>query len=222
MCFNANASFGVGAVIGIIGIITAKKASNPSQFAFAGIPLIFAVQQFLEGFLWLALGHQDNFEKQKIATYAFIFIAQVIWPIWVPFSIMLLERDNKRKRILPVFLIIGGLSSLFGAYRVIFYDIEAQIVNNHIKYVFHDSNPILIFFSALYIIATTFSPFVSKVKGMNLLGALLLISLIISWIFFESYTVSVWCFFAAIMSSIVLRIILKLNIKPAIKNASIG
>jgi hypothetical protein len=46
MCFSANASFGMGAVLMVAGIASVKKVNNLSQVIFAAIPLLFAVQQF--------------------------------------------------------------------------------------------------------------------------------------------------------------------------------
>lgn len=218
MCFNANVSFGASVVIGIIGIVTIKQVKTPSQYAFASIPLLFAIQQFVEGVLWLALKHPDDIIKQQIASHVFIIIAQVIWPVWVPFSILLLENEKKRRKILFIFLFIGALLSFFGAYRILFYDVFAKIDGHHIKYDFNFSSRILPFAAIFYILPTIISPFVSSVKRMVLLGILLLSSLIISKLFFDIYTISVWCFFAAIISSVVLLIISKLNFTPLEKS----
>jgi len=98
MCFNANVSFGAGVVIGIIGIATIKKIKTPSQLAFASIPLIFAIQQFMEGVLWLALEQPDNLLKQEMATYTYLIIAQCIWSIFVPFSIFAFGKRRKKKK----------------------------------------------------------------------------------------------------------------------------
>ncbi len=73
MCFNANASFGASAVIGVIGILALRKVKNPSHYAFAGIPLLFAIQQFVEGVLWLALKQPHSILKQQIAIHQFWF-----------------------------------------------------------------------------------------------------------------------------------------------------
>ena len=55
MCFSANASFGAGVVLTIIGVAAIKKVQHPSQILFASIPLLFAVQQISEGILWITL-----------------------------------------------------------------------------------------------------------------------------------------------------------------------
>ncbi len=142
----------------------------------------------------------------------------MVWPIFIPISIFLMEKEKLRKKILVIFLVIGGILSTFGAYRILFYDVIAQIENHHIRYDFNIVSPIMPFAALFYILPTIISPFISSVKRMVLLGTLLVFSLIISKIFFEVYTISVWCFFAAIISGMVLLIISKLNFVPEIKS----
>jgi hypothetical protein len=122
-----------------------------------------------------------------------------------------MEKEKIRQKILLVFLLIGVVVSTFGVYRILFYDVVAQIENHHIKYDFIFSSPILPFVGIFYVLPTIISPFISSIKRMILLGTLLVSSLIISKVFFEVYTISVWCFFAAIISSVVFMIISKLN-----------
>ena len=68
MCFSASASFGAGIVLSSIGIATITKTQSRSQLSLAFIPLIFAVQQFSEGFLWLSLLHPGFAFLQQIKT----------------------------------------------------------------------------------------------------------------------------------------------------------
>src|SRR5687768_18398485 len=96
MCFSATASFGAGIVLSTIGIATIKKAQRREQLAFAAIPLLFAVQQFSEGFVWVGL-QNSNALMASAGTYVFLFFAQVLWPFWVPWSVMILEKKETRR-----------------------------------------------------------------------------------------------------------------------------
>ena len=107
-----------------------------------------------------------------------------------------------------------------GGFRLFGTDDKGADVFSLILYGFNISSPIMPFAALFYILPTIISPFISSVKRMVLLGSLLLFSLIISKIFFEVYTISVWCFFAAIISSVVFMIISKLNFVPEIKSTS--
>ena len=127
MCFSAEASFGASIVLGGVGILTIRKVQVRSQILFACIPFIFSFQQFSEGVLWLALHNKGFAFLQPIATYTFLIFAQIVWPTWVPLSILLLEKAVRRKNILYVILGFGILCSVSLTYCFIFYDVHSEI-----------------------------------------------------------------------------------------------
>jgi hypothetical protein len=56
MCFSATASFTAGAVLLGVGALTLRSALTSRQrhvLPFAAIPLLFAIQQLIEGVIWL-------------------------------------------------------------------------------------------------------------------------------------------------------------------------
>ena len=55
MCFSASASFVTAAITGAIGIVTLTRVNEPRELPFAATPLLFALQQAVEGLLWLNL-----------------------------------------------------------------------------------------------------------------------------------------------------------------------
>ena len=200
MCFSATASFTSGIVLGTIGVVTVKNSPQPHHKPFAIIPLIFAFQQFTEGFLWLALKGKIDPAWEHIFTHSFITIAQVVWPFWVPFSISLLEQNPKRKKIFYFLIAIGCMISLSIAYRLLFYPAYSTIEQHHISY--HLAFPVTIHYlgAICYCIVILAPPFVSSVKRMHLLGTFAFVSFIAAEIFYTKYVISVWCFFAAIIS----------------------
>ena len=109
MCFSASASFAASAVLGTIGVIAVAKAKTNPQRVFAVIPLIFSLQQLSEGFLWLSLKDPALAAGQPFFTYGFLVFAMAVWPFWIPFSIWLLEKDVKKKKIMNGFVIIGAV-----------------------------------------------------------------------------------------------------------------
>ena len=108
MCFSATASFSAGVVLTVIGVATIKKVQHPSQILFASIPLLFAIQQIAEGILWLTLPNPAYLPTQVSFTYIFLFFAQVVWPLWVPMAILLLEKEDLRKRV-QRYLVAAGM-----------------------------------------------------------------------------------------------------------------
>lgn len=53
MCFSASASFTAAAVLLGLGTVTMRRARSRRELPYAAIPLLFGVQQLLEGMLWL-------------------------------------------------------------------------------------------------------------------------------------------------------------------------
>jgi hypothetical protein len=63
----------------------------------------------------------------------------------------------------------------------------------------------------LYIMATIITPFISSIKKMKWLGFVFLASYFFAVILYNGFVISVWCFFAALLSFVVLWIILSLR-----------
>jgi hypothetical protein len=211
MCFSASASFGAGVVLSVIGVASIKKAQSPSQNAFASIPLLFAVQQITEGFVWLSLSNPAYAILQQVATYNFLFFAQVVWPAWFPFAILKLEPKESRRMPGKILIGIGALVSLYLAYCLLNFSVEAKIVGAHISYIQNYPTSISKYCAFLYIVATIVPPFFSHIKRMWMLGTTILISYIITGMFYADYIVSVWCFFASIISISVFAILYELK-----------
>ncbi len=205
MCFSAGASFTAAAVLGGIGVASLKKASTRSQIMFASIPMLFGIQQLSEGFLWLSLSQAGYEGWRETATYIFLFFAQFLWPIWIPGSMLLMEHNKTRKKLLWISLIAGIITSVLLMYRMVFLNVEASIQHHHIDYNIESPQWIMIVSSILYVLSIVASPFFSSAKGIKPIAFLLLISLLATKIFYEAYLVSVWCFFAAGLSILVLR-----------------
>lgn len=201
MCFSASASFVASAALLTGGVATLKQTTNVRQIPFASIPMLFGVQQLMEGFLWLSFMNPDYSAFGKPSTYMFLIFAQVVWPALVPISIYLLEKDPKTKKILLVLSGIGAIVSLYITYSLLFYPVEAGISSHHIAYYTNFPHQRGVIPSLLYLLPTVVPPFMSGLRKMNFLGAIILISLIISKVYFPvANLVSVWCYFAALIS----------------------
>jgi hypothetical protein len=209
MCFSATASFVTGSLLLGGGIGAAKIAKSPSHIPFAVIPILFGLQQFSEGFLWLALENEGYEKWELIFATAFLLFAQGIWPVWVPFSIWRLEKDQKRKKILAAFLIMGGIVSVYLIYCILSLPVSANIKGGHMAYVMGFPHTETYYLAVIYLIPIILSPMVSSVKWMKIIGILIAGSFFITKYFFDGYVISVWCFFAAVISIGVLIIVNK-------------
>lgn len=207
MCFSAGASFTGGALITVIGVMTTHKNSDPSRRLFASIPLIFGAQQISEGFVWVALQSSGNDLMLSISSYVFLFAALVLWPFYLPLSVMLMEKGKDLRRVLIPFLVVGVIVSIYYGLRLVVNEIEPIISSHHIKYTGNIPQRRALFAFAGYAAATLIPLFISSARRMWLLGLLMALSCLVTGIFYKEYLTSVWCFFAALISIVIYWII---------------
>jgi len=217
MCFSASASFSAGIVLVVIGTVTLRKVRHPSQILFASIPLIFGIQQIAEGALWLTLPKPEYLTIQKLATYIFLFFAQVVWPIWVPIAILKLENSESKRRIQSVLVGAGLIVGIYLGACLFNYDVQAKVIGHHISYVQDYPHLLRYYGIILYAMATIIPTFFSSIKSMWMLGVSVLISYIVTAVFYEHYVLSVWCFFASIISLSIYAITVEVS-KPQQRN----
>lgn len=211
MCFSASASFTVSTILIVGGVVALRKVKEPSQIAFASLPFLFAIQQFSEGFVWLSLTNPDYEKYNMFSTFVFVFFAQVVWPFLVPFSIMILEKNKFRKKVMMVFVVIGGLLTIYLANRLFTTPVYSEEKKLHIMYHFGYPLSRFTYPGVFYFLATVIPALISTSKNMIYFGVAILSSFITSLIFFELHVISVWCFFAAIISLLIIKIIGDLN-----------
>ncbi|HEY5590600.1 MAG TPA: DUF6629 family protein [Paludibacter sp.] len=207
MCFSTEASFAGGIIISAIGVATIRKVHKPSQIIFACIPLFFGIQQIAEGFLWLALQNPEYANIQKLATYSFLIMAEVFWPFMTPLAILLMEENKKRIKILRILLGMGLSVSLYFIYCLLSFNVTPEIRGYHIEYLEDYPKSLQLVVFSVYLITSIAPLFVSTIKRTYLLGILMAISCLITIIFFTQYLTSVWCFFGALISIVILWIL---------------
>lgn len=198
MCFSATASLVAGGALSVTGGLTMMQAKTKSELPFASIPLLFGIQQAIEGVVWLSFGVPL---LHTIATYAYILFSHVLWPIFIPLAIMLLETDQHRKKILGFISFVGLAVGAYLAYYIITDVVTVQVINKSLSYYSLNFYPTLILM--MYLLATCGSCFFSSHRIIHFFGTVLSLSFVIAaWFFFETFF-SVWCFLAAILSVMV-------------------
>ena len=80
-----------------LGVATLRAIRRRAEIPFAAIPLLFGLQQLVEGLLWLSFRF-DSPQLNVAMTYLFAMFSHVLWPIFVPFAIGLLEPVPWRRK----------------------------------------------------------------------------------------------------------------------------
>lgn len=203
MCFSAEASFVGAAALTAASVLTLKKVTKPSLILFASIPLLFGLQQCTEGIVWITLREPGYHAVSQVATMVFLIFAELVWPIMVPLAVLFMEDHRKRRQLLWLLLATGTLLALYNAYCLILYSVRPEIMKQHIRYNVHFPREIRLYATWTYIAVTTLPFFVSSIKRTKILGILVILSLAVTYIFYRQYLISVWCFFAALMSGVI-------------------
>ena len=200
MCFSATASFVAGTTLSGIGVAALRNTQHRNELPFAMIPLLFGVQQLTEGVVWLTFGRDVPLLKH-VMTYAFASFAYVVWPMYAPFALAVLEKVQWRKRAIFAFLGAGIVVAVYLLNNITTGPVVATVVGKHIVYVAQPiSWPAV---PVLYLAATCVSGFFSSHLFVRLFGVLALVAAIVAYVVHVEALVSVWCFFAAVLSTLI-------------------
>ena len=200
MCFSASASFIAGTSLSAVGGITLIKTERKAEIPFAMVPLLFGIQQITEGVIWLTFGLDAPLLKLTM-TFVYSLFSHTLWPIFMPFSVALLETVPWRKKTISALHLVGIAVGLYLLYFILKFPVTAKVVGKHIVYV--SPHFYILVVMGFYLAATCASCLLSSHKLINLFGALLLSSFIAAYVIHITTLVSMWCFFAAILSLIV-------------------
>jgi hypothetical protein len=209
MCFSAVANFTGSGVLATIGVITLTKVKHRRELLFATLPTLFAIHQFIEGFVWLGLDGVLSPAVTHDMGAAFMLYAQGLLPFLLPLSVMLFEPTRQsRRRMLP-FLIIGGATALYILWALTAFPTQVFVRENSIVYINQATNNEAV--ALVYVIATCGSLFFSKIKDMVIFGAANLVILLIVMALKRYAFTSLWCAYAAVASVIILAYFWKSN-----------
>lgn len=196
MCFSATASFAASAVLGVVGVKTLGKTNDRRALLLSAVPLLFALQQFVEGLLWLSIENRPNMTLPL--THAFLFFALFLWPIYSPLMILLLEPSKIRRMIMSLFCVAGGVVGVMFYMNFLRQPEAAWVINRCLYYPNQILHPDLLKY--LYVLVTVGSGLVSSRMIVKVFCLLVLLGSIVTYYFYSVNFTSVWCFFAAIIS----------------------
>ena len=200
MCFSASASFIAGTSLSAIGVAALRKTEARTEQPFAMIPLLFGIQQITEGVIWVTFSHDAPRLKQAM-TYLYSGFSHALWPMYVPFAMGILEAVRWRKRTLFAFEAAGIAVGLYLLYYILTQPVVAEVVGKHIVYA--SPHFYLLPVMVLYLAATCVSCFFSSHGFVKLFGVLALSAFIAAYFVHVGALVSIWCFFAAILSLLI-------------------
>ncbi len=197
MCFSPEVSFLSSAGLGFAGAAVLQIAP-PQKKILAIVPLVFALQQGLEGIQWLYLRGGTTCAS---AAYGFIFFALMGWPVIVPAVVYWIDPD--RRNVMRWFVAAGCILSMYFLVMIISEGVGIIEFDRSIQYqlysVFGNGAPFL------YYLTVTVGPmFISSMLSVRLFSVIALILAALAQYYYSATFVSVWCFFSAVLSVLIL------------------
>jgi hypothetical protein len=201
MCFSAPVSFAASATLLVIGTAAVRAARSPRQIPLATIPLLFGMQQAVEGGLWLLLPEHPFGPWTFALVQVFASFVGVLWPLLVPAACLCLENKPVRQLLISAVVALGGLIAVYTVIIMVVYGFRAEVSERCLVY----TNPAGVWpgMVAIYFVAVCGAFFVSSDHMLRKIGMVNLIGFFVAAAFYNLNFPSVWCFFAALISSLI-------------------
>ena len=203
MCMSAEASFIAAAILVPTGALTMKRAYSTDRryFAIAALPLLFGLQQAMEGMVWLGNGNATQVARYSLA---YMFFSWMVWPIWVPFSVYFIETE-RRKPLYLLLAIIGGMLGAMQYFPYFAHDgwLTTTFLPNVIVYQGKELFDYIIgrdMTYSIYVAIIVGSLLLSSDVNVRVFGLLVAMVVVVTYVFFAYAYISVFCFGGAIMS----------------------
>jgi hypothetical protein len=212
MCFSAPVSFTASALLFPTGLYSLRIAyrQNPSYIPLACIPIAFAAQQACEGLVWLGI-KSDSPTETDLAAFGFLAFAYCFWLFWVPWAVARTERQPTVQRICWG---VGFIGLIYGSllYLPLLLHptwLSVSVIHQSIQY-----ETQLIFDPwisqacdrLVYALIILIPFLLTSNPSLKVLGGAVGLTAILSHWLLNVVFISLWCFFAALLSLFILYI----------------
>lgn len=215
MCFSATASFTTALVLIPVGVYCVNKATSlqKAYWLFALMPLMFGVQQFFEGVVWLGTEADDG-ATTLIAARGYLFFSHLFWLFWIPLSCYAVEDNATKRKFYFILTVFGAAYALLMYVPLLIHEdwVTVKLVGHSIKYkliLLHEGYVPLKVRNLIYGIFTLVPLLSASDRYIKGFGVIIVFSLAITSLYFDHAFLSVWCFFAAVLSLYILIMIIQ-------------
>ncbi len=231
MCFSASASFTASAVLMPLGLYSthlARSNQQPNYVPLALVPFFFGVQQLVEGLEWTALDQGRIEPLTTLAGLGFLFFAYCFWMVWIPWSAWSISRSSDSHGLQHRLRWVAIVSTVLGVafYLPVLFDPPAvqpavhstgrllyDVSNLHsIVHNFINTQPVgeLLYWGFIVLPLLAVAD-----KAVKLFGVLIFVSIFLTWLTYSATFNSVWCFYCAVLSIVVIWIVNRPELRHA-------
>jgi hypothetical protein len=170
MCFSATANFVGSGVLATIGVATLIQVKDRREILFASLPALFAVHQFIEGFVWLGLDGILSPAVTHNMAQAYILFAQGLAAVsYFRSASCSSSRTPPAAAACCPSRSSAASPTLYMLWGLMADPLRVYVEQNSIVYVNDATNHTTL--AVLYVICTCGSLFFSRVRAMIIFGA---------------------------------------------------
>ena len=213
MCFSATVSYSAAAVLVTTGVYAVRQARRlPRPYLmWALVPVLFGLQQAFEGRVWQEIDAGDASAAVPFAL-GFHFFSHFLWLWWFPLCSYLVEPGQTgkigklRKRIIGGCAIFGAFAGTLVYSEMLFHSewmsvaVREQSITYDFSFPYRSPIHLPITPAALYVLTILVPLLFSSHRLIRIFGVLVILSMVLASETYSYAYVSVWCFFAAVLS----------------------
>jgi hypothetical protein len=200
VCFAPQADLVAGIGVTAIGVDAYRHIRGRSDhLLLATLPLILGVHQLIEDFVWWGLQGHVPHEAGRVALWAYMFIAFVLLPVFVPLAVLVLEPTVHRRRRMVPFVALGAVVSTVLLVAMLRGPVSAALHPWHLSYSIRLHHAVIIV--ALYVVAICGALLFSGYRHVALFGlGNLAVVVVLAELTADGFA-SLWCVYAAISAA---------------------
>lgn len=211
MCFSASVSYSAAAVLVSTGLYAVQQARRlqPPYWMWALVPVFFGVQQAFEGRVWQELD-AGNASAAVPFALGFHFFSHFLWLWWLPLCCYFVETAKVRRRVIGGIAIFGAFAGTLVYSAMLSHPEWMSVAVREHSIVYNLSVPYSIPYrssihvpitpAALYALTILVPLLFSGHRQIRIFGGLVALSMVLASEAYSAAYVSVWCFFAAVLS----------------------
>ena len=210
ICFSSTASFTAAAVLlplGALAIQQSRRRQRPELLPLAIMPVFFALQQAIEGLVWVQLEAGAAPASVRPLALAYLFFAFALWPSWIPWVALVIARGRLRpwRQLLLRGFCLSGLVLGLALWMPLLIEPQRLITTVQGDSIAYNARLLLNndlgqIGRGLYVLLIVVPWLLIPSPRLRLFAlALLMAALVADWFAHHAFT-SVWCYFSALLS----------------------